>query len=326
MHKLYPLKFNPVFLEKIWGGQKIRTKLGLDFKSLPNCGEAWVLSGVHGGQTRVINGFLKGNELNELVEVYMDELVGEKVFDRYGNEFPILIKFIDANDYLSIQVHPNDDLAAKRKIGNGKSEMWYILDAEPGAELISGFNRQVNRDTYLDYLEKKKLKEILNVEKVVSGDVFFIPSGRVHALGPGILLAEIQQTSDTTYRMHDWDRVDGEGKPRELHTELALDAIDFKIPESYRTHYRNVLNKTANLIESPYFTTNVLSFDKLIEKDYSYLDSFVIHLCVEGAAEIRYDLDKIPLALGEAMLLPATMEKLLLIPKPDCKILEVYIS
>ena len=326
MRKLYPLKFNPLFRDKIWGGDKIRTKLGLDFKPLSNCGEAWVLSGVQGNQTKVINGFLKGNDLNELVEVYMDELEGEKVFDRYGDEFPILIKFIDANDYLSIQVHPGDDLAAKRKIGNGKTEMWYIMDADPGAELISGFSRQVNRDTYIDFLEKKKLKEILNVEKVSAGDVFFIPSGRVHALGPGILLAEIQQTSDTTYRIYDWDRVDNEGKPRELHTELALDAIDFRIPDSYRTNYRHVPNKSSNLVESPFFTTNVLSFDKLIEKDYSYLDSFVIYLCIEGTSEIRYDLEKITLTRGEAMLLPATMEKLLLIPKPNGKILEVFIT
>ena len=323
---LYPLKFKPVFKDKIWGGQKIRTHLGLDFSPLANCGELWALSGVPGCQTEIVNGFLAGNELNEVLEIYMDELVGEKVFEKHKTEFPLLIKVIDANDYLSIQVHPGDALAARRKIGNGKTEMWYILDAEPGAGLITGFNREMNMNSYLDYFHQKKLQEILNVEKVQRGDAFFIPAGRVHALGPGILLAEIQQTSDTTYRIYDWDRVDKEGNPRELHTDLALEAIDFDFPSSYRTHYRQSLNRSSAMVDCPYFTTNLLAFDQAMEKDYTALDSFVIYLGTEGKAVIRSGEEMVSVAPGEAILLPAITENIVLEPHPACKLLEVYIS
>jgi len=322
---LYPLKFKPVFKDKIWGGQKIRTSLGLDFSPLPNCGEAWALSGVSGCQTLISNGFLEGNELNEILEIYMDELVGEKVYARYSNEFPILVKFIDANDWLSIQVHPDDALAARRKIGNGKTEMWYILDADPDAELITGFNRKMNAATYLEFLKQNRLKESLNFEKVEKGDAFFIPAGRVHALGPGIVLAEIQQTSDTTYRIYDWDRVDNEGKSRKLHTDLALEAIDFSHVDSYRIKYRNVPNKPATLVDCPFFTTNLLEAGQSTIKDYSALDSFVIYVCVEGKAELSSGTARVSLTAGEVVLLPATTEAVSLKPDPDIKILEVYI-
>ncbi|HTX89441.1 MAG TPA: type I phosphomannose isomerase catalytic subunit [Bacteroidales bacterium] len=325
MNELYPLKFKPVFKDKIWGGQKIRTRLGLDFSPLPNCGEAWILSGVEGSQTTVSNGFLEGNELNELVEVYMDDLVGEKVFARHRNTFPILVKFIDSSDYLSIQVHPDDELAARRNLGNGKSEMWYILDADKDAELITGFSREVSQKTYLDHLKANSLKEILNVEKVSAGDVFYIPSGRVHALGPGILLAEIQQTSDTTYRIYDWGRRDEKGNSRELHTDLALEAIDFRVPPSYRTRYSKGDNKTSGLVTSPHFITNLITFSQPVNKDYSLLDSFVLYICVEGAAKVSYDSGSETLSRGEAMLLPAMLEEFLLIPEAECKILEVFI-
>jgi len=323
---LYPLKFKPVFKDKIWGGSRIRTRLGLDFSPLPNCGEAWALSGVTGCQTVVANGFLAGNEINEILEIYMDELVGEKVFEKFREEFPVLVKFIDANDYLSVQVHPGDDLAVKHGGKSGKTEMWYILDAEPGAELISGFNRKMNADTYTGFLEQNRLKEILNFEKVSRGDVFYIPAGRIHALGPGILLAEIQQTSDLTYRVYDWDRVDGSGKPRELHTALALEAIDFAEAGPYRTSYREELNKPVPLVNAPCFTTNLLAFDRPAGIDYSDLDSFVIYVCVEGRAEIRAGEEKVPVQKGEVVLLPATTEEIVLAPGPDTVILEVTIS
>jgi mannose-6-phosphate isomerase len=326
MNQLYPLKFRPVFKEKIWGGQKIRTTLGMDFSPLPNCGEAWVLSGVPGSETEVINGFLKGNLLNDLLEVYMDDLIGEDLFYKYAREFPILVKFIDSNDYLSIQVHPDDALAAKRNIGNGKTEMWYILDAEPGSELITGFNRQVNQAIYLEHLNTNKLKEILNVENVKKDDVFYIPSGRIHALGPGILLAEIQQTSDTTYRIYDWDRVDENGKSRELHTELAIDAIDFKPVNNFRTEYRKIKDQIQNLVDTPFFTTNILDFDEVVKKDYSLLDSFVIYICVEGSAMIHYDDQQETLIKGETILIPAVMDRLVLEPLQPSKVLEVFIQ
>ncbi|MBN1199102.1 MAG: class I mannose-6-phosphate isomerase [Bacteroidales bacterium] len=320
---LYPLKFTPLFKEKVWGGQKIQTELGLDFSPLPNCGEAWVLSGVHGSQTVVANGFLEGNELNDLVEIYMDDLVGEKVFENHPDRFPILVKFIDSNDWLSIQVHPDDALASKRKIGNGKTEMWYILGADKGSELISGFSRTVNQKVYLDHLEHKRLKEILNVESVEQGDVFFMPAGRVHALGPGVLLAEIQQTSDITYRIYDWDRLDSEGKPRELHTEEALEAIDFTVPDTYRTPYARLKNQTVNLVDCPAFTTNLLEFDQGIEKDLSHFDSFIIYLCAEGECSLHYLQGMETLRRGEVVLVPAMMDHLFLVPKPHAKLLEI---
>ena len=322
---LYPLKFKPVFKDKIWGGQKIRTSLGLDFSPLPNCGEVWAMSGVSGCQTVVANGFLEGNELNEILEIYMDELVGEKVYERFPGEFPLLIKFIDANDWLSIQVHPDDALAARRNIGSGKTEMWYILDADPGAELISGFNRKMNTAAYLEALQEKRLKEVLNFEKAQKADAFFIPAGRVHALGPGLLLAEIQQTSDTTYRIYDWDRLDAAGNPRELHTDLALEAIDFTPADSYRVNYRSSPDKTATLVDCPFFTTSLLEVTRQTEKDYSSYDSFVIYICVEGKAEIRAGEECLTITKGEVVLLPATITEVSLNPDPDIKILEVYI-
>ncbi|NQV02132.1 MAG: class I mannose-6-phosphate isomerase [Bacteroidia bacterium] len=322
---LYPLKFTPIFKDKVWGGQKIHTELGLNFSPLPNCGEAWVLSGVPGFQTVVSNGFLEGNELNDLVEIYMGDLVGEKAFEQFPDQFPILVKFIDSNDWLSIRVHPDDALAAKRKIGNGKTEMWYILDADKEAELISGFSREVNQKVYLDYLEQKRLKEILNVEAVQHGDIFFMPAGRVHALGPGVLLAEIQQTSDTTYRIYDWDRVDSEGNSRELHTELALEAIDFTMPETYRTHYARVKNQTVNLVECSAFTTNLLDLNHGIEKLLDYINSFIIYLCTEGECSIQYLQGMEVLKKGEVALIPATMDHLFLIPQPKAKILEIFL-
>ena len=325
MNTIYPLKFKPIFKEKIWGGKKIQSTLGLDFSPLANCGEAWIISGVPGSETKVTNGFLKGNSLNELVEVFMDDLLGEKSFEKNQNEFPILVKFIDANDWLSIQVHPDDMLAVKRKLGSGKTEMWYIVEAEQNAELISGFSRPVDKKTYLKYLHDNRLKEILNIEKVRNDDVFYIPSGRIHALGPGILLAEIQQTSDITYRIYDWGRVDKQGKSRELHTESALEAIDFKVYDSYRTNYQRKQNKTSNLIDCPYFVTNLLDLNQTIEKDYSALDSFVIYIVIKGSAIIRWDSAEEKLKSGETVLIPAVMEKIIIKANPECKILEVYI-
>lgn len=325
MNKLYPLKFKPGFRDKIWGGHKIRNVLNMNCGNLANCGEAWVLSGVAKNETVVANGFLAGNELNELVEVYMDDLVGTKVYEKYGEEFPILVKFIDANDYLSIQVHPNDDLAEKRNLGNGKTEMWYIISADENAELISGFNKKVNQKVYTDHLEKKTLKEILNVEKVTAGDIYYIPAGRVHAIGPGILLAEIQQTSDTTYRIYDWDRVDSNGKPRDLHTEEALEAIDYNVYDSYKTEYARTKNQSVKAVSEEFFTTNVLHLDQAIIKDYEELDSFVIYTCVQGNMIIKHPEGTTELKMGECLLIPNEVNIIEIHPLIDSKLLETYI-
>lgn len=325
MNQLYPLKFTPVFKDKIWGGQKIKTILGIDYGNLPNCGEAWMVSGVEGNPTLVSNGFLAGNELNELVEIYMGDLVGDKIYDEYGIEFPLLIKFIDANDWLSIQVHPDDELAAKRKIGRGKTEMWYILEADEDAQLIAGFNQKMTKETYLQHLENKTLKDILNFEPVKKGDVFYIPAGRVHALGPGILLAEIQQTSDTTYRIYDWDRIDAAGLQRELHTEQALDSIDFEYHKKYRTDYKVEVNKTVPVIKSPYFVTSVLTLENSIKKDYEELDSFVIYIVLEGEVTIKWNEGKMKMKKGETIVVPNIIDTLELTPDNSAKLLEVYI-
>jgi len=325
MNELYPMKFKPVFKEKIWGGTKIKTVLGMDYAPLANCGEVWALSGVEGNTSEVANGFLEGNELNELIEVYMGDLVGDAVYEKFGIEFPILIKFIDANDYLSIQVHPDDELAIKRKIGYGKSEMWYILQADENAELISGFNQKVDKKSYKTQLENKSLRQILNIEKVKKDEVYYIPAGRVHALGPGLLLAEIQQTSDTTYRIYDWDRLDDKGNPRQLHLEEALDAIDFEVYDNYKTNYKHALNKTVNVVATPFFTTNILQLDKKLEKNYEELDSFVIFVCTQGRGELHYGTEKLDFKKGEVVLLPANIRKIQLLPLEEIKLLEVYI-
>lgn len=322
------MKFRPVLKEKIWGGNKIKTSLGIDFAPLPNCGEAWVVSGVEDNPTMVSNGFLKGNELNELVEIYMGDITGDDIYNRFGNEFPILVKFIDAADYLSIQVHPDDELAEKRGLGNGKSEMWYIMDADKDAELITGFREDTPMDKYISYVKDNRLPELLNKEKVTAGDVFYLPAGRVHALGPGILLAEIQQTSDTTYRIYDWDRKDASGKSRQLHITEALEAIDFKTHDDYKSMYREKINGSANLVTSPYFTTNLISLNNTLAKNYDELDSFVIYICVEGQITLVHDGSEekqVSLSKGEAVLIPAVIDRVDLIPSMPSKLLEVYI-
>jgi mannose-6-phosphate isomerase len=327
MNALYPLKFKPVFDDRVWGGDKIRTIMGLDFTPHDRCAEAWALSGVEGKQTAVDNGFLAGNEINDLVEIYMDELVGGKVFDTTGDVFPLLIKFIDAREWLSIQVHPDDDLAQKRDMPNGKTEMWYVIQADENAELISGFRKKVTQQLYLQHLQKKTLPEILNFEKVKAGDVFYMPAGRIHALGPGILLAEIQQTSDATYRIYDWDRLDKNGKGRELHTDQALAAIDFNVYPEYKIRYASRLNETSELVTCPYFTTNLLELAQPLQKNYEELDSFVIYICLEGSMMLKYNgEEKLPVIGGEVVLVPASMDTVEIYPGGKVKFMEVYIS
>lgn len=326
MEGLYPLKFIPLYKDKIWGGNKIKTVLHKDYGDLPNCGESWELSGVEDNVSVVANGFLEGNTLEELIEIYMGDLVGDRVFDRFGIEFPLLIKFIDANDDLSIQVHPDDQMAEKRHNAFGKTEMWYVIQADPGSQLQVGFNQQVDVPQYLEKLENNKLTEILNFEQVSAGDVYFIPAGRVHAIGKGILLAEIQQTSDITYRIYDYDRRDKEGNPRELHTELAVDAIDFTIHPEYKTTYEVKANESVELVKCKYFTTNMLELNKVVEKDYNELDSFVIFICLEGSVEVETESGSEILVMGETILIPASLESVVLKPISTVKLLEVTIE
>ncbi|MGE5394529.1 MAG: type I phosphomannose isomerase catalytic subunit [Candidatus Saccharibacteria bacterium] len=327
MEGLYPLKFSPIFKDKIWGGNKIKTVLNKDFGDLPNCGESWELSGVEDNVSVVSNGYLAGNSLDELIEVYMGDLVGDSVFENFGIEFPLLIKFIDANDDLSIQVHPDDEMAKKRHNAFGKTEMWVVIQADPGSKLQAGFNQKVDAQGYLEKLESNKLTDILNFEEVKAGDVYFIPAGRVHAIGKGILLAEIQQTSDITYRIYDYDRRDKEGNPRELHTDLALDAIDFNIYPEYKTRYEAKANESEELVKCKYFTTNILEMTEVVEKDYIELDSFVIFICLEGEASIETEAGNENIKKGQTILIPASIESVTLKPFTSfVKLLEVYID
>ncbi len=324
--KLYPLKFKTIFKDKIWGGQKIKTILGKDFGSLPNCGETWEISGVQGNISEVAHGHLEGKNLKELIERFESSLVGNKIFGQFGNEFPLLVKFIDANEDLSIQVHPDDKLAKERHNGFGKTEMWYIFQADGGAQLVSGFNRKMTREKFLDYFERGRIKDVLNFEKVFNDDVFFLPAGRIHTIGKGLLLAEIQQTSDITYRIYDFDRVDDKGNKRELHVEQSLDAIDYTYHDNYKTVYHSKVNEPVKLVKCPYFTTNKLECSKSIERDYHYLDSFVIYVCMGGQLVIHYEGGKVNVTMGECVLLPASLKKVKLETTGGFKMLESYIS
>ena len=326
MLSLYPLKFKTIYKDKIWGGQKIKTYLHKDFGNLPNCGETWEISGVKSDVSVVANGELEGESLAELLEKYQDKLVGKKVYDHFGNIFPLLVKFIDANDDLSIQVHPNDELAKRRHNSFGKTEMWYVIEADRGSTLISGFNQQVNEQVYVDKLNSGHIMDILNREDVSAGDVFFLPAGRVHTIGKGLLIAEIQQTSDITYRIYDFDRVDDKGHKRELHTEEALAAIDYNFYPEYKTEYQPEKNETVKLVKCPYFTTNILDFTEDVSKDYSTLDSFVIHVCVEGEYVIEADSKQYPVKMGECILLPKTIDAVELKTTKGFKILESYVE
>ncbi|WP_372747091.1 type I phosphomannose isomerase catalytic subunit, partial [Lutibacter sp.] len=236
--KLYPLKFSPVYSYRVWGGEKLKTVLNKNYNQ-ESIGESWEISDVDENETLVSDGDLKGYSLKMLIKEFKGDFAGNNVYDQFGNDFPLLIKFIDAKTPLSIQVHPSNELAKERHNSFGKNEMWYVMEVEEDAELIVGFNKEVSKETYVNHLENTKLDELLNIEKVQKGDTFYIPTGRVHAIGAGVLLAEIQQTSNITYRIYDYDRVDFKtGEKRELHTEMALDAIDFKLYDTYKTTYK----------------------------------------------------------------------------------------
>ncbi|HHU57248.1 MAG TPA: mannose-6-phosphate isomerase [Bacteroidales bacterium] len=322
---LYPLKFEPILMERIWGGKKLETELKKPLAGKSGIGESWELSGVEGHVSVVSNGFLKGNTLAELLEIYMGDLVGDAVFQRFGEEFPLLIKFIDAREDLSIQVHPDDALAAQRHDSFGKTEMWYVLQAEEGARLISGFVETVSQADYLKAVEEKRLESLLASHPVQAGEVFFIPAGRVHAIGAGILLAEIQQTSDVTYRIYDFDRRDAQGQARQLHTQEALDAIDYKAYPDYRTAYEVLSNAVSPVVSCPYFTTSVLALDGPLTRDYYSLDSFVILICTEGAARLVYEGGEVAVAKGETVLIPAELRQLTFRPEGQVRLLEVYV-
>ncbi len=319
---LYPLKFSPILKDKIWGGQKLKTILNKE-SDLPNIGESWEISDVEGDTSIVLNGALKGHSLKELLETFKGHLIGDKNYKVFGDKFPLLIKFIDAREDLSIQLHPNDELAAKRHNSFGKTEMWYTLQADEGANLIVGFNQDMTPEKYLSHLEDKTLTEILNFDKVKVGDTYFIEVGRIHAIGAGVMVAEIQQTSDITYRVYDWDRVDNQGNERELHNDLAIDAFDFNMPDNFRVSYSKTENQPNKMVSCPYFTTNYLKVTETLKKKNEY-DSFLIYMCVEGDAEILVNGISEPIKKGETILLPAAIKDYEIASK-NATLLEVYV-
>lgn len=289
-------------------------------------GESWELSAVSDDISVVANGFLEGNNLQEIIEVYMGDITGEKIYEKYGDEFPLLIKLIEAREVLSVQVHPNDSLSRERHNAYGKTEMWYILEAEKDAVVFTGFRDSITREDYKNALADNKLPHLLNTEHPEKGDVFFTPAGRIHAIGAGLTLVEIQQTSDITYRIYDWDRLGPDGKSRELHQDLAEDAIDYSISRDCIIRKESIPDTTINLVRCEYFVTNILSFSNPVDKDYNFLDTFVIYICLEGEFIVKWDKGSEIVLKGETVLIPAVLTELVLEPKQEAKILEVFIN
>ena len=327
MSELYPLKFETVLKEKVWGGKMLSS---LYNKRTPgsenkNIGESWELSAIAENQSVISNGFLAGNNIEELIEVYMGDITGDSIYEKFGNEFPLLIKFIEAQQDLSIQVHPDNELAKKRHQAYGKTEMWYILGAENGAKIYTGFKEGVTKEIYEETLKSGNIAGLLNSETVEAGAVFFTPAGRVHAIGAGTVLVEIQQTSDITYRIFDWNRQNAGKEKRELHTDLALEAIDFNQTGKNKISIDYLPNETVNLVDCEFFHTNIISFNETIDKEFYFNDSFVVYICLEGEFSISWEGNSESVIKGETILVPAMIKEFSLKPEGEAKVLEVYI-
>ncbi len=317
---IYPLVFEPILKERIWGGTKLKTVFNKPIQS-ETTGESWELSTVPGDISRVAEGKYKGKLLLELISEFPEEILGETVHKKIGTEFPLLFKFIDAKDDLSIQVHPNDELAKKRHNSFGKTEMWYVMQADENARIVVGFKEKSSREEYLKHLENKTLLSILQEIPIKKGDVFFLETGTIHAIGAGIVIAEIQQTSDITYRVYDWDRVDAEGKSRELHVDLALDAINYNTTDTKRT-YAQEENKSNPVVICPYFTTNYFPLDGKVEIKKQH-ESFTVYMCMEGNFKVKYNETVWNYKKGDTVLLPAAMQDYGL--EGQAVLLEIYI-
>ena len=310
---LYPLKFKPILKTAIWGGhrlpaagKKVPRRLAA---SADRISESWEISGVRGNLSVAANGFLKSNNLEELTEVYMGDLVGDKIYERYGLEFPVLVKFIDARERLSLQVHPDDELAARHHGCRGKAEMWYVVDCEPDAAVYIGFNRPVSREEYLRAVADGTLTSLLGRYRVRKGDIYYVPAGTIHTIGPGILIAEIQETSDVSYRISDWDRVDADGCPRALHTEEAAEAISFGHTDEHLYMVPAQPNAPREALSTPFFTTNLIRVQGTMQRDYGELDCFVIYVCTEGSVTVRTEGGEERIGALETLLLPAELDE-----------------
>lgn len=324
---MYPFKFRPILKTVVWGGEKIAPYKEV-VTDQHNIGESWELSGVKGHESVIANGEFGGRTIADVVAEYKSKLVGEHVYANTGDEFPLLIKFIDARGDLSIQVHPNDELAGKRHNSKGKTEMWYVVGADEDAHLLAGLSEELTPEQYVERVENNTITDVLSSFNVKAGDVFFLPAGRIHAICKGCFIAEIQQTSDITYRIYDYGRLGLDGKPRELHTELAKDAIDYKVYPDYRTHYDEAQDAENVLVDCNYFTTSLYDLDKEVGKDLKDIDSFLVVMCVEGTGSLTdHEEEDHTLALhqGETVLIPATSKGVTFSPSKGMKIITSYI-
>ena len=318
-----PLKFKALLKQTIWGGDKIIPFKHLD-DHLENVGESWEISGVPGNETVVADGEYAGKKLNELVIEQKAKLVGKANYERFGDEFPLLIKFIDARQDLSIQVHPTDEIAKRQGKERGKTEMWYIMDSDKDAKLYSGLKMQITPEQYKAMVEDDTITDALAQYEVKEDDCFFLPAGRIHAIGTGCFLAEIQQTSDVTYRIYDFKRKDKDGNYRQLHTKEAAECINYTVEDDYRTHYEHKKNEGVTLVECPYFTTAVYDLDEPMTLDYSELDSFVILIGLKGEGTITdNEGNTVTISAGESILVPATTDTLKV--EGTIKMLETYV-
>lgn len=330
--QLYPLLFTPRLFHKIWGGQHIKDWYKPLSDTMENVGESWLISAVEKYPTVVANGPLKDNELQDLVEVYMSDLVGDKVYETFGNLFPLLIKFIDADDDLSIQVHPDDDYAFENEESLGKTEMWYVMPSDPDASIVLGWRQPMSAEQIGNAIEGGVLSDYLCAYPVRQGDFVMIRPGTVHAMRKGTIVAEIQENSDITYRLYDYNRVGNDGKKRPLHVRKALEVMNMKQFAGRAVEHINAESAVQGIAHTPYFTTNVLHFSQPIARDYAPLDSFVVYICVEGGMQLQApdadaDNQTVTLQCGEAVLLPAVLNDIVLTPTtPACRLLEVYMD
>ena len=326
--KLYPFLFEPNLHEVVWGGNQLRPYKGLDTTDEP-IGESWEVSAVPTSTSIIANGEFKGKDLISVINIYPEAILGKKVNEKYQGKLPLLVKFIDAKRDLSIQVHPNDEMALREHGKMGKSEMWYVIKADEGAHLYAGFKQKISPYEYRKRVEDSSITEVLADHQVKEGDVFYLPAGRIHAICGGILLAEVQQSSDVTYRIFDYNRPGIDGKPRELHTELAAQALDYNVIDNYRTEYEDSSNRAVQIIDSPYFSVRVMEVSKPFHRDLKKYDSFIITMCIEGDCKIRVRStdEEILLKQGNSTLIPATIADYDVIPQQGTtRILDAYID
>lgn len=324
----YPLLFTPNLHTVVWGGHQLQPYKGLAPTDDP-VGESWEVSAVPASTSIISNGPWQGRDLISVVSEQPEAILGRTVNEKYGGQFPLLVKFIDARHDLSIQVHPDDEMAQREHCKMGKSEMWYVIKADPGAHLYAGFRQHIDAEEYRRRIADGTITEVLADHTVKAGDVFYIPAGRVHAICGGIMLAEVQQSSDVTYRIYDYNRPGMDGKPRELHTELAARALDYEVESNYRTDYPQLDNRAVLIVDSPYFSVRVMEFSDRFHRNLLKYDSFIISMCIEGDCRLRVRStgDEVLLHEGHSTLIPAVIADYDLIPlKGKSRILDAFID